>query len=70
MKLERNGKHGCFDVPGVAAHEALHAAGFSHEHQRTDRNQYLVVHFENIPAKSNNITYGLYMTVKHFNIVC
>jgi len=52
VKLTRNGKRGCFHSPGVAAHELLHAAGFSHEHQRIDRSGYIVVHYESIEPSS------------------
>uniref|UniRef100_A0AAF5D367 Metalloendopeptidase n=1 Tax=Strongyloides stercoralis TaxID=6248 RepID=A0AAF5D367_STRER len=36
---------------GFAVHEILHALGFFHEHQRSDREKYIEVNFDNIPEK-------------------
>ncbi|KAH9363913.1 hypothetical protein HPB48_018120 [Haemaphysalis longicornis] len=36
----------CFER-SVVMHELMHAAGFIHEHSRSDRDQYINVHLEN-----------------------
>ena len=38
---------GCM-YTGTAIHEIMHALGFYHEHTRTDRDNYIKVHWENI----------------------
>lgn len=40
--------NGC-EYHGIATHEIMHALGFFHEQSRRDRDNYIKVHFENIP---------------------
>uniref|UniRef100_A0A3B4V3P3 Metalloendopeptidase n=1 Tax=Seriola dumerili TaxID=41447 RepID=A0A3B4V3P3_SERDU len=44
ISLRRNG---CLHTDTVQ-HEVLHALGFHHEHVRSDRDQHVTIHFENI----------------------
>ena len=41
--------NGC-EHHGIAMHEIMHALGFFHEQSRRDRDNYIKVHFENIPT--------------------
>lgn len=38
---------GCMSKPTII-HEMIHALGFHHEHCRTDRDEYVIVYYENI----------------------
>ena len=38
---------GCI-VPRIVKHELMHAIGFYHEQSRTDRDDYVLVHLDNV----------------------
>ncbi|CAG7728097.1 unnamed protein product [Allacma fusca] len=74
VNLESNG---FCTTPGVVAHEMLHAIGFYHEMQRPDRDDNVIVLWENIQKmylhnfdmKSSLLTYGTsydYMSIMHY----
>uniref|UniRef100_A0A672G4B0 Metalloendopeptidase n=1 Tax=Salarias fasciatus TaxID=181472 RepID=A0A672G4B0_SALFA len=44
-------RQGCM-YPGVVQHEVLHALGFRHEHNRSDRDQYVRINWQNIQPQS------------------
>ncbi len=46
-----------WDLLYVVQHEIMHALGVHHEHQRPDRDQYVIVHFDRVlPGFENNFT--------------
>lgn len=49
---------GCLDR-GVIQHELLHALGFHHEHTRSDRDQYVRINWDKIPAGELQTLCGL-----------
>ena len=38
----------CVDRHGTVMHEFLHALGHYHEHMRGDRDDYVIIHWDNI----------------------
>ena len=48
------GNPGCIHK-GVAAHELIHASGFFHEQSRTDRDDYVTIHWDNIQKGEKSI---------------
>ena len=40
----------CTRTKGVAIHEAMHVLGFLHTQARRDRDNYITVHYNNIPS--------------------
>jgi hypothetical protein len=55
------------EIPGIIAHEILHSLGVQHEHNRPDRDEYIVVYPERIDPKYRfafNIVKGFQMSGK------
>jgi len=51
--------NGC-ERKGTVMHELLHALGFWHEQSRTDRDNYVTIHFDNIQKGSSIIMFYYY----------
>ncbi|WP_412030197.1 M12 family metallopeptidase [Deinococcus yunweiensis] len=50
----------CFDGRRHILHEMAHAAGFWHEQQRPDRDQFIDIVWNNIPEKAQKPNYGIW----------
>ncbi|XP_042233861.1 low choriolytic enzyme-like [Homarus americanus] len=48
---------GCAEKPAHVTHELMHVLGFFHEHQRMDRDEHIVVRYENMKKGTNVIDY-------------
>ena len=58
---------GCV-YPGVVMHEFMHAAGFWHEQSRFDRDDHIVIHWNNIlPGKANNFRRFSWRQIQHLD---
>ncbi len=48
-------ENGACDVKGIAIHEMLHALGFFHEHNRSDRDDFITIVWKNVNKSQRNL---------------
>jgi len=54
---------GC-QTTGIVVHELMHVLGFYHEHTRPDRDQFVIIHYDNIkPGKLAQSFYYSYLWI-------
>ena len=64
----------CMSRHGVILHEFMHAFAMHHEHSRGDRDDYVIINWDNIaPGRSFEILYLSFLipaNTKHLNSIC
>jgi len=55
--LSLSAQQGCFHL-GVIVHEMIHGLGFEHTHQRSDRDDYVEIHLENLSESGKKYAYA------------